>query len=244
MDSSYERHYHDLERKHWWFQGRRHMLSKLLKNTPKTSAILELGCSTGALLEQLHQQGFMNLTGVDISKQAITACKRQGLTNTFVMDATSPKLPANTYDLIIASDLLEHLAEDAKAIASWHRLLKPGGRIILFVPAFPFLYGHHDKVNHHQRRYTKKTLRTVICSSPLTTLRLAYWNFLLFFPLVPLRLFAKYFSRSTSTTGDLSLPPKLINTVLTTLLRLENTILTFFPFPVGLSLFAVLQKQP
>src|SRR5690606_25684581 len=99
--------------------------------------ILDIGCSSGILLRELKAQGFHvnKLYGIDISEEAIKNCRAGGIPNAFVMDAQAIDLQ-DKFDVIIASDCLEHLADDRKAINNWNWLLKPGGQLWVFVPAF------------------------------------------------------------------------------------------------------------
>ena len=131
-----------------------------MKNAPKESLILDIGCSSGIFLKDLERLGFKieNLFGIDISEKAIANCKSNGIQNAFVMDAQNITL-LEKFDIIIASDCLEHLQDDIKAINNWKSLLKNGGLMYVFVPAFQSLWSYHDEVNKHFRRYTKIELR-------------------------------------------------------------------------------------
>lgn len=125
MELDYEKKYHDVETGNWWFVSRRKYLLDLLKDTPRGSKIIDIGCSSGIFLKDLEQIGFKpeNLFGVDISEKAIENCKNNGIQNAFVMDAQNITL-FEKFDIIIASDCLEHLQDDIKAINNWKSLLK------------------------------------------------------------------------------------------------------------------------
>ena len=117
MEKDFEKKYHDVEIDHWWFKSRRKYLLDLLKDAPKDSKILDIGCSSGIFLNDLENLGFKpeNLFGIDISEVAIENCKANGLQHCFVMDAQNITL-TETFDIIIASDCLEHLEDDKKAL--------------------------------------------------------------------------------------------------------------------------------
>src|SRR5262245_35302718 len=112
MKKEYERHYHRLESFHWWFCGRRQLVRRLVLhcNSDRDCRILEIGCSAGAMMAELEADGYRHVTGIDISAEAIELCKRNGLKEVYVMDAQRPDFPDRHFDVITASDVLEHLA--------------------------------------------------------------------------------------------------------------------------------------
>ena len=185
MEENYERAYHSLEGIHWWFVARRDIIIKiiesLIKSHDKNIKILDIGCSGGQLLSSLYKKGFTNLWGIDISKNAIQHCIRKNLNNVYLMDCSELSFKNSEFDIIIASDVLEHVRDDEKAICEWQRVLKKDGFIICFVPAFPFLWSYHDIVNKHFRRYTSKNLSSLFNKNEFKIIRLSYWNILLFF---------------------------------------------------------------
>jgi ubiquinone/menaquinone biosynthesis C-methylase UbiE len=245
MDARYEAKYHTLEEQHWWFRGRRHMVYSLIEqlNLPASAAILEVGCSAGPLLLQLQQAGFTNLTGIDISETAIALGQKRGLQSISVMDGAKLAFPDAAFDLIIASDVLEHIADDAKAMQEWARVLKPGGRLIVFVPAFQHLCSSHDVFNHHFRRYTKEQLKSIVTGAGLQVKRNSYWNFSLYFPTWLVRKLQNNLTlKSTLPDDDLQQMPTIVNSILTNLVKLENTVLSKVNYPVGVSVFVVADK--
>lgn len=212
-------------------------------NLPASAAILEVGCSAGPLLLQLRQAGFTNLTGIDVSETAIALGQRRGLQNISVMDGTKLSFPEAAFDLVIASDVLEHIADDAKALQEWARVLKPGGKLIVFVPAFQHLWSRHDVVNHHFRRYTKTEMKTIVAQAGLSIKRSSYWNFSLYFPTWLVRkLQNSLTSKSALPDDDLQQMPTIVNSILTNLVKLENKVLKKVDYPVGVSVFVVADK--
>ena len=183
MEIDYEKRYHEVETKNWWFKSRRMYLLDLLNATPRDSKILDVGCSSGIFLKDLEDLGFQNqcLFGVDISEKAIANCKKNGIQNAFVMDAQNISL-TEKFDIIVASDCLEHLQDDKKAIQNWKELLKINGKMYVFVPAFQSLWSYHDEVNRHYRRYTNKELRDKLTNENFEIIKSSYWNFSLFIP--------------------------------------------------------------
>lgn len=244
MKENYEKIYHDVETNHWWFKSRRKYLIDLLKNTPKNSKILDIGCSSGILLKDLEDNGFApeNLFGIDISEKAIANCKRNQLANTFVMDAQNITLN-ETFDVIIASDCLEHLQEDEKALKNWKSLLKSNGTMYVFVPAFSFLWSYHDTINHHFRRYTKRELKTKLQQQDFIITRASYWNFMLFFPILIIRKITNLFKQDKPNKGDLKIERTIVNSLLLNLLLIENKLLKHLNFPFGISVFCIVTKK-
>lgn len=245
MDTRYEQKYLDLEEQHWWFRGRRHIVYSLVKELrlPSHAAILEVGCSSGTLLLQLQQDGYNNLTGIDVSEKAIALGRKRDLKQISVMDGTQLSFPDAAFDLVIASDVLEHIADEAKAMKEWARVLKPGGKMIVFVPAFQHLWSNHDIANHHCRRYTKTQLKAIVLSAGLQVRRASYWNFGLYFPTWLVRKVQNLLTSATTGKHDNLLQmPTIANSALTEFLKLENTLLEQVNFPFGVSVFVIAHK--
>lgn len=243
MDKEYEIKYHNLEENHCWFMARREIIADLLKNNDKKSKILEIGCSGGPLLISLKKQGFSNVYGVDISEEAIKLCQRRGIENAFVMDGNKLNFKDKEFDIIIASDVLEHLPDEKKALSEWSRVLKSKGKMIIFVPAFKFLWSSLDEQGHHYRRYSKKGLERALREAGFRIKRISYWNFLLFFPTVLMRMIPKILGRADKQTNYLPDLNPLTNNLLLGLLRSENYLLKKINFPIGVSIFSVAEKE-
>lgn len=246
MHREFEAKYHRLEDGHWWFKSRRDYFLRLVEQLalPRDAAILDMGCASGPLLDALNRRGYTRTRGIDISEEAIRNCSRRGVENVQVMDAAQPSFPADSFDLIVASDVLEHIAEDRSALANWHRILKPGGLLAVFVPAFAFLWTGHDAMNRHFRRYTKRELTRKLADTRYELQFSSYWNFALFAPAAAIRLLSRLAPKSRRETKDqLDQPPNLVNAALSALLRCENTaLLAKLRFPVGVSVMALARK--
>jgi SAM-dependent methyltransferase len=247
MKREFEAQYHLLEENHWWFLGRRHLVHQLVldSNAKRGARILEIGCSGGPLIQQLQADGYSSITGIDISAEAIELSRQRGLEDVHVMDAQKPSFSDESFDLITASDVLEHLSDAPRALTEWHRLLRPGGVLIVFVPAFMFLWSEHDEANKHFRRYRRPELTRLLTSNGFSVKRGSYWNFFLFFPVALIRLLkrCKPSSRRQEAHGDLGKPPNFINHFLFALLRFENKqICRGINWPWGISVMAIAQK--
>ena len=243
MEENFEKKYHDVETNHWWFKSRRKYLIDLLKNSPKDSKILDVGCSSGVFLKDLEELGFNsdNLFGIDISEKAISNSKKNGLTNTFVMDAQNIT-STEKFDIIVASDCLEHLENDTKALNNWKNSLNKNGKMYVFVPAFMSLWSYHDEVNMHFRRYTKNELKSKIENEDLEIIKSSYWNFFLFVPVYVFRKISSIFHQKKSGESDITIGNSFLNNTLLQLLIFENKLLKMINFPFGVSAFCIAKK--
>jgi SAM-dependent methyltransferase len=245
MQEQFESHYHNIESSHWWFVARRQAVHDVMvKIHPGSAArILEIGCSGGLLMEQLRREGFGQVQGIDISEAAIELCGRKGL-SAQVMDAQRPTLPDASFDFVIASDVLEHLADDIGALREWRRILKPGGSLLVFVPAFMFLWTAHDVANRHHRRYRAPELNDRMRAAGFIIQRSCYWLAFLFPAIVLVRvvklLMAGGKLPADGGHGDAFVPPRAINQALLGLVRLENMLLRLgVNWPLGVSVMAL-----
>jgi SAM-dependent methyltransferase len=242
MDKVFESRYHLIEEKYWWCKARRDIISKLIQNQPQSARILDIGCASGMLIKKLQSDGFKDVSGVDISADAIKQCKQRGLNHCEVMDASKLAFNDGTFDILIASDILEHTKDDTKTLKEWKRVLKPGGFLLLFVPMFPEMWGMHDEINHHYRRYTQKGL-TRLLSKEFVIKRKSYWNTCLFFPVGAMRVLQRVAPFNLKKRDQLYPVPAFINTLLFKLLQVENVVLEKINLPIGISTFAILQKK-
>ena len=246
MEAAYEAKYHLIEDRHWWFRGRRDYFLRLVETLglPRDAAILDVGCASGALVEALTRKGYARVAGIDVSEQAVEQSRLRGLTTVRRLDAASPALSGESVDLLIASDVLEHTDDDREVLRQWRRLLKPGGTLAVFVPAFRFLWSAHDDVNMHRRRYTRRRLVSRLGDAGFEVAFSSYWNFALFGPAAAYRLVSRLLpKRDGATSGELRVVP-LVNELLFALVRCENfALIRKLPLPVGLSVMALARRH-
>jgi len=246
MDPTYEYKRRRLEAGYWLFRARRELLVTLIRRTGGSpdSKILDAGCGGGLLISLLRKKGYKDIFGIDLSKMMVGLCRERGIINVSRQDCTETTFDDNFFDVIIAADVLEHLEDDAVALREWKRILKNNGRLIITVPAFDFLWSHHDEICHHYRRYSKPDLISALSAANYSVGRVSFWNCSLFFPLALMRIFQKIFLRGKAGQSDqlYELNP-FINNLLFQLLRLENRIINWINFPVGISICAVAQKR-
>jgi SAM-dependent methyltransferase len=247
VDPGYERNYQLLEDSHWWTRARRDFVVRLVAQrlrVPRDAAVLDLGCSGGPLLHQLSLAGYQNLEGLDISVAAVALARSRGLT-VHQGDASAPDLPRASFDLLIASDVLEHLADDRAALERWHALLKRGGRLVVLVPAFAWLWSEHDELNRHHRRYRRSQLTRLLRATGFEVSASSYWNGLLLAPAAVLRVGRRLLPRAVAAPrATLEAVPRPVDAALYRLLRAESSLLLWgVPFPAGLSAWAVARRR-
>ncbi len=228
----------ELDQQHWWYVARRTVLAALIRRTvrpPRDAAILEVGCGTGHNLLTLGQFGTVDALELDPEARKL-AEKRLGNPIYASPLPAMTGVPERHYDLVAALDVIEHLADDRAALESIARRLKPGGKLLMTVPAHQWMWSAHDVANHHQRRYTRGGLRQLFEGSSLRLEKSGYFNSLLFPLAVAERMVSKLRGKDS---GDISLPAAWLNPSLEKGFALERYAIGRFPLPPGLSLFAV-----
>ncbi|WP_293872529.1 MULTISPECIES: class I SAM-dependent methyltransferase [unclassified Sphingomonas] len=227
---------------HWWYRARRDILSDYLTRygaLPKDARILEIGCGTGHNLPMLAAFGEVDAIEIDPAARDI-ASARLGKP---VGDAPLPDLPGvprGRYDLVAVLDVVEHIADDVAALKGMASLLRPGGKILIAVPAHQWLWSAHDVVNHHHRRYSKASLTTAIAAAGLKPRKLTYFNSLLF----PLAAAARIAGRLTGRDdSDDSPPAKPLNALFETIFRLERHAVGRVPLTLGVSIVTLAEPK-
>ena len=232
----------ELDGRHWWYRARRDILADLIARKirlPEDARILEVGCGTGHNLEML--QRFGRADGIEIDPAARDLAEQR--LGRPIGTAPLPELTGvdeGAYDLVALLDVLEHVEDDRAALRSIARRLKPGGALLLTVPAFPWMWSAHDVVNHHKRRYTKKSLRAAIRDAGLSADFMGWFNSVLF----PAAAGARLASRLTGKEdSDDKLPPRPVNAIFETLFGLERHAIGRLPFTPGVSIAAVIRAR-
>ena len=237
-----ERHVYErmaeIDRDHWWFVGRRRILTGLLERwRPRKDAlkILEVGCGTGGNIAMLQQFGTVDAIEPDDYARAFAA-ERTGVE---IKGGYLPDVPLKDahYDLIVLLDVLEHIPDDRGALEALRPKLAPGGRLVLAVPAMPSLWSGHDVAHHHQRRYTKSTLEAVVKAAGFHTLRRTAFNTLLLPAIVGVRWLNKALGRKGGDEDRI--PPAPVNGFLTWLFGAERHVAVRGLFPAGVSIALV-----
>lgn len=228
-----------VQQTHWWFVARRQILAAVIArlHLPQAARILEIGCGTGANLAMLRQQG--QLCAMEYDAQARDIANALALCPVLAGGLPQPVPFADgTFDLVCLLDVLEHIEDDVAALARVARLLKPGGRVLLTVPAYQWLWSAHDSAHHHFRRYTAAGLRRTAERAGLPVLRAAYFNTLLFPLIAGVRLLGKLLARAEHS--DAALPSVPVNALLRAIFASERHWVARTGLPFGTSVLAVL----
>lgn len=234
---------HELEESHWFFVGRRRILSRLLDEIlqgEKQLTILDVGCGTGTTMRLLGRYG--EVTGIDISAKAIRYCREQGRLRLCQADSSCLPFSDESFDLVTALDLLEHLQDESRGLVEFWRVLKEGGRMLLFVPAFMFLWSDFDRFSGHHRRYTKEELKQKVEQSGLEVIRLSYFNAILFPIVWAVRVVKNFVGRWRSFRSDLETPSMGLSSILAEILSLESNLIARGDLPFGVSLVCIARK--
>ena len=220
---------------HWWYRARRDVLADYITRyarLPKDAAILEIGCGTGHNLPMLAQFGSIDAIEIDPVARGI-ASERLGRDVGKAPLPTLAGVERGKYDMVAVLDVVEHIADDVGALRAIAECLKPGGQVLITVPAHQWLWSAHDVVNHHQRRYSKGTLNAALEKAGLKARKMRWFNSLLF----PLAAASRIAGRITGKDdSDDSPPPKLVNTVFEAIFRAERHLVGRVPMTPGVSI--------
>lgn len=236
----------EVEDKHWWYVGRRRIIADFVRRICEQlraegnsePRILDIGCGTGGNLETLS--GFGRAEGVDISSEALDFCRARGLNN--VRQGAAETLPygSESFDLVTGLDVVEHLDDDVSGLREMRRVLRPGGRMLLFVPAFMFLWGVQDDVSHHRRRYTLSELKQKLQQAGMNVERASYANISFFGPILLGRLFMRVSGLRPASENNINIGT--LNGLFGKILGAESWWLNRLSFPFGVSIICVARR--
>ena len=242
----YERMYR-FEDRYWWFVARRHLITSLLKthySQDGSLRILDIGCGTGAMLDELAHFG--HVVGADYAPEALQFCITRKV-GADLARADVRRLPFadSSFDVVTAMDIVEHIDDDKAASCEIFRVLKPGGRLFVTVPAFPSLWSEHDEALHHFRRYTMPRLKDLFQRVGLTVDKVSYtvttlfpliWVFRQVSNLLPKR---RAEGEKKANLVNFSAP---VNSALLALSQWETRIVHGQNLPFGVSVVCVARK--
>lgn len=233
----------DVEQSHWWYIGRRRIIEGFVADicrrvTDRRPRILDVGCGTGANLIMLSKHG--DAEGVDVSEDALAFCRERGLDK--VRLGAGEELPYEdaTFDLVTALDVVEHMDDDLAGLSEMRRVLRPGGRVLLFVPTFMFLWGVQDEVSNHRRRYRLPQLQRVLEQAGFEIERMTYANITFFLPILAIRKLMRLTGMKTASENNINVPA--LNGVFGRVLSAESWILRYMNLPFGVSGLCVAKK--
>lgn len=232
-----------IEDEHWWFVARRKIIKSQLESLaiPEKASILEVGCGTGGNIALLNRFG--DVTCVELDEAAAEMARVRKIS-----PVLQGRLPNNMpsfskqFDVVTLFDVIEHIDEEEASLQNCIDLLKPGGSLVLTVPAFNFLWSQHDDENHHRRRYRRRDLVELAESCGATINFISYFNFWLFPMVAAVKLIRKVFPYKNSWQ-DMQQPNKISNFILQSVFSSERYILNCTTLPFGVSLMAVMSKN-
>lgn len=242
MKKNYYKDYFVLERQHWLFRVRRKILCYFIeKHTSLNSRVFDFGCGSGYLVGELQKMSY-DAHGLDFEKKAIDYGVSSGIKNLAVGSGDKLKYTDASFDLITSLDVLEHIKDEKPVITELVRVLKPGGKMIIIVPAYQWLWGIQDETSHHFRRYTTKSLINVFEDfSELKVVRKTYFNTFLFPAIVVVRLFSRWFNIK-NRESDFDIGNRFLNVLFYSIFSIESYLLKFMKFPFGVSILIILRK--
>jgi len=235
---------YDLEKDYWWHVGKRSLVEKLIQKylrPGKNRQLVDVGCGSGLMMEILKKYGEPH--GVDLTEEALKFCRQRGLKNLYQADVTKLPFKKDQVDLVIALDLIEHVADDVAAFREFHRVVKPGGIIVISVPAFKFLWSYWDDILGHERRYTARSLATAITKAGFKVEKVGYSNSLILLPTFLMRKLKSLKKIDPEEQPSDFIPtPRALNKLLTSYYALETSAAANIRLPAGLSVIAVARK--
>jgi SAM-dependent methyltransferase len=243
--SEYEIMY-SLESSYWWFIGKQFLIRRELESlTGSLGAgcrILDIGSGTGLNLRILEEYG--KVFGIERSTEAIGFLKKRGLSDIACADAReSLPFSNDTFSAVTCLDVLEHVDDDEFLLSEMYRVCKPGGNLVITVPAFQLFWSPHDVALHHRRRYTKRQMLGRIKDTQCRILKATYYNMILALPIMGFRKLKSSLAFGTFSQSDFFIRlPEFLNKFLATLFKLEIRLLRYFDYPFGVSLLVILQK--
>ena len=234
-----------IEETHWWYRGRRALVRHALDTHAGASrplTILDVACATGMSFRFLDDYG--PIRGIDISEETIRLCGQRGIDRIVRADAMSLPFLEGSYDVVLALDAFEHFEDDVSAMAEVFRVLRPGGLLVVTVPAFMALWSPHDEAYHHHRRYRRPQLRGRLESVGFVTERMSYTTLSLFPPVWALRRLRALKPTSVDEAeSDFSLKlPRPVEWLADLVTRTELAVEKRVDLPFGVSLFGAMRK--
>jgi SAM-dependent methyltransferase len=232
---------HRHEADHFWYQGVHALFAGALRAEPRRARILDAGCGTGGLIRSLERSApDARFVGFDLSPLALRFARERGHRD--LARASIERVPFRdgSFDAVVSADVLYHagVLDDAAALRELARVVRPGGAVLLNLPAHPGLRGAHDAQIHTARRYSRADVRRLAAAAGLEVEKLRWFNC----ALLPAALLVRVLSRGGPARSDVSLPAAPLNALLSAWLRMEAWWTLRLPLPIGLSLFAVLRR--
>lgn len=238
----------DFETSYWWFRGLHAILREVVQNLglPADAEILDAGCGTGQNLVSLSETGACEPYGFDISPHAASFWPKRNLCRTCVSSINQIPFKDRSFDAVVSVDVLEcEAVDELQAYSEIWRVMRPGGFLLLVVPAYQWLFSEeHHKAVGATRRYSKQRVKELLRQRPVKLIRMTHL-FASVFPLVAAyRLSQPFLKQEVSETpkSEIKPLPKLLNEALFNMVNAERLLLRKFDLPFGSSILAVARK--
>jgi SAM-dependent methyltransferase len=248
VHADYAQRYRTLWERHWWWRSREAYLlgwvARLDARSPRPGRlrILDVGCGDGLFFESLSRFG--HVEGLEPDASIVTDPRWRDRIKVASLGDDPGALPEAAYDLVLMLDVLEHVADDRSALDAVRRSVRPGGHLLLTVPALGWLWSRHDEVNEHYRRYDRRALRGVLESAGFEVEVLRYVFAWTVAPLLVRRWLSPAGGKGhLAADAGLAIPPGPVNRLLTLVSRGDHALGRLVPWPVGSSLLAVARKE-
>jgi SAM-dependent methyltransferase len=242
MQAEYARGYRTLWEHHWWWRSREALvlgwIERLHRRAP-LRRILDVGCGDGLFFDRLERFG-ADVEGLEPDARLVRDPRRRSRIRNATLGPGAYESGAS--DLLLMLDVLEHIADDRAALRSVHDALRPGGHLLLTVPALPWLWSRHDEANEHHRRYTPRGLRRVLNEAGLVVETIRFFFAWTVLPLVVRRWVAPAGGAPGLADYSVAIPPAPINVALSLVSRVEHAVGQVVRWPVGSSLLAVARR--
>ena len=242
MNTNMYRIFFEIQKKHWWFVTKKEIVLDTINIYLSKSSdikVLDIGCGSGLMLNSLESVG--QPFGMDMSDEAINFSKEifKGRVEKGILPDQIP-YEENFFDLITALDVIEHVDRDIDSLKAIRSRLVSGGKAVITVPAYMFLWSSFDELNEHKRRYTRSELSSKLIQSGFTVEKISYFNTLLFPIVFIVRMLNNMLKRDGAS--DVDMPSRPLNYILAKLFGLEKYLLRFGSLPFGVSILAVVRK--
>ncbi len=233
-----------VEDTHWWYGALRSHVAMAVAaeagRLGRAPRILDAGAGTGGMLARLEGSG--ELYGVEIAVEGLHCCRERGLSGIIRGSVNDLPFATGVFDIALSLDVLYHqgVPDDVAAARELTRVLRPGGLLVMNLPAYDALRGAHDEAIHTARRYSRPRLLRLLEDAGLQPERVTHWNGLLLPAAAASRLLSRL--RAADAGSDVRPVSPMLNAALAAVLRLEARWLAHADLPAGLSLLALARK--
>ena len=249
MDIDYYAQYFAFEQNDWWFVARRRIVLDLIASHVSDSDsplhLLDAGCGTGITLEYIERFG--PTVGVDNEIVALKFCRARDARKLACAPLENLPFADALFDIVTCLDVIEHIDDDQSAIKEITRVIRPGGLLVLTVPAFNIFWSDHDVINHHRRRYRRSQIRQLLGGRFSIDL-LSYYSTHLFPLAVLVRMLKKvemkiWPSAVRTVKAENTYLPRSLNGLFSKIFGSEVFWLKRGALPIGLSIICVARKN-